>query len=429
MNRLNHEYIKKDRCDAVVIGGGVVGLLTAYMLNLDHMNVVVVAGKDVKKAASWGNAGYLAAGFGSPIPSAESISRIIKWMITSDSPIKISPKFLITETTPKGWLTKYLKKSKQITSLDYASTVRQLCVEGVRLLKKVIDELKLSTDLRHDGILEVYLSERKLTDHLQLLENNRRLGIDFKHLDAKECLENNPLLSKDVVGGVLFTEDLSLNPSKLILSLRMALAQQTGIKILDEEVEKVYTVGRRVSSVRLSDQSSLTAPVYVICAGVNTRQLLSQLGVTLPIVPAYGYMVMTEPVDDKLRWPIVGGEFRLAMSQTVEGNLRATGFFELRHSLHQPSEKRFDHLLRKASQYVPVFAKLSLLEKWFAARPCTPDGIPYVGRVKYDNLLVAAGHCRLGLTMAASTAKLVADLIAGRDNPFGLLLSPAREAS
>lgn len=415
------------RQDALVIGGGIVGLLTAYMLRHQGLHVTVVAGKDVTKSASWGNAGYLAAGFGSPIPSAESISQIIKWMITFDSPIKISTKFFLKEITPKGWLSKYLRKSRQLSTLGHASLVRQMCVDGVETMKKVMEELRVSANLKHGGILEVYLSNQKLTEHLNLLQNITQLGIDFIHLDKKECLENNPLLSENIAGGILFKEDLSLDPAKLVLSLREALTNLMGISIVDKEVEKIHKDGHIVSSVKLSDQSMLTASTYVVCAGINTRQLLSQLGIVLPIMPAYGYMVMTEPVAEKMRWPTAGGEFRVAMSQTSEGKLRATGFFELRHEINQAIQKRFDVLSRKAAQYIPVFGKLKIVEKWLGARPCTPDGLPYVGRTKYDNLLVAAGHCRLGLTMAASTAKVVADIVQGKENSFAAFLNPDRE--
>lgn len=403
-----------------------VGLLTAYMLSRRGFETVVVAGGDVRRSASWGNAGYLAAGFGSPIPAAESISQIVKWMLSRMSPIKVSPKFFIKETTRNGWLTKYLKNKGRTSTMEYAKLVRRACLEGMYLLKKVIEEHKLETELRSDGILEVYLNERELGHHLEKLEEARELEIEFKHLDRKECLENNPLLSKNIVGGILFKEDLALHPSKLMLSLRKALAEQFGVPVIDQEVVRMVVDGDSVSSVTLSNGSSLKASYYVVCAGVNTGRLFSQLNITIPMVSGYGYMIMTEPTTEKLRYPTVGGEFRAAASQTAEGNLRVTGFFELRHGASQPVEKRCEFLKKVAARYIPAFGELNLVEKWVGARPCTPDGLPLVGKIVYDNLFVAAGHCRLGLTMAASTAKHVTDLLTGAENPFTPYFDPRR---
>ncbi len=414
------------RHDVVVIGGGIIGLLTALMVKQRGLDVIVIAGEDVKKSSSWGNAGYLAASFGSPIPSAESISQILKWIITGDTPIKVSPKFFIREIMPNGWLATYLRNLRKISSHKYATIVRKACIEGVGLLKQIIEELKLQTDLRSDGIIEVYLNERNLIDHIKLLEKAKHLAIDFKYVDRDTCLEEEPLLSKDIVGGILFKEDLSLTPSKLILSLRSTLVSKA-VEVIDKEVVKINPNGRSISSVILSDGSVIVGSTYVVCAGVKTRKLLSQIGIAIPIVPAYGYMIMTEPVYLRLRRPTAGGEFRVAISQTGEGKLRATGFFELSHDENPPIIERCELLKRKASQYIPIFGRLKIEEKWVGARPCTPDGLPYVGRVKYDNLFVAAGHCRLGMTMGASTAKLIADQLMGVENPFSSAFDPRRE--
>ncbi|MEM1937683.1 MAG: FAD-dependent oxidoreductase [Candidatus Caldarchaeum sp.] len=397
--------------DVVVVGGGIVGLLTSFMLKQKGLEVVLAAGKDMTKAASWGNAGYLASGFGSPIPSAESLSQIMKWMMSGESPVKVATSFFLKEISPRGWLTQYLRDSRKTTGLEYALRLRKTCLESVELLKKIIEELNLETDFRSDGILEVYLRSDSLEKHLQLLEANKELKLDYKFMDRKECLEENSLLSKEIVGGILFKEDMSLTPSKLVLALRSALKQKLAVQIVDEDVVKIDVEDGRVSAMILSGGSSLKAREYVVCAGVQTRHLLSQIGVELPIVPAYGYMVMTEPASDRLSRPTAGGEFRVAMSQTAEGNLRATGFFELSNTSQPPLEERCRYLRQKAAEYVPVFAKLNIIQKWFGARPCTPDGLPVVGRVGYRNLVVAAGHCRLGVTTAASTAKTVADIL------------------
>ncbi|MEM0383245.1 MAG: FAD-dependent oxidoreductase [Candidatus Caldarchaeum sp.] len=400
--------------DVVVVGGGVVGLLTSFMLKRKGFDVVVAAGKDMTKAASWGNAGYLAAGFGSPIPSAESISQILKWMMSGESPVKVSPSFFLKEITPSGWITQYLRDSRKTTGLEYALRLRKTCLESVELLKKIIEELSLETDFRSDGILEVYKRRESLEKHLQLLEANKELQLDYKFMDRQECLEEGPLLSKDIVGGILFREDMSLTPFKLVTALRSVLKEKLAAPVIDEDVVKINVEDGRVSSMTLAGGSSLSAREYVVCAGVHTRRLLSQAGVELPIVPAYGYMVMTEPASDRLSRPTAGGEFRVAMSQTAEGNLRATGFFELSNTSQPPLEERCRYLRQKAAEYVPVFAKLNIIQKWFGARPCTPDGLPVVGRVGYRNLVVAAGHCRLGVTTAASTAKTVADILTGQ---------------
>jgi len=423
------DYQKKNsmrsESDFVIIGGGIVGLLTSYYLSTKGYSVKVVTEKDEANTASNANAGYIAASFGHPLPSVESLSNILKMSFARDSPLRISPRFLVKNIQPSSWLSLYLKSSPKRKSDEYLKAVRELCFEGARLLTSIIETNKLDVHLGEKGILEVYLNEKSLeTNFRHLREAGGQLRVRL--LSSSACLDAEPNLSKDVAGGVLYERDTYINPVELMASLKSFLGDKLGVKFVQGKAYCFEADSKRVSGVKISDGIVLKGLNYVVCNGAGATSLLSGLGIYLPLSPAYGYTIVTEPSKVRLRKAVVGGEFRVATSQTRDGRLRASGFFELRPEARTVVDKRCETIRDKASLYLPFFRSLEVVEKRYGARPCSPDGLPYVGRTGFDNLFVNVGHCRLGLTTGAATSKLLSDIFEGVDNRFADVLDPAR---
>ena len=411
------------RSDVVIIGGGIVGLLTSYFLSRKNYDVKIVTESDTANTASWVNAGYIAASFGHPIPDVESLPHIIKLTFSKDSPIKVSPTYLLKSLTPSSWIWRFIKHSRKRSSTEYFKTIRTLCFEGADLLEKIIESSGIDVFVGKT-ILEVYLHEDVMLENLEKNREHLRGGI--RSLTRSECLELEPLLSDKVVGGIIFEDDKYVNPVELMEKLTEFTRKELGVEFMYDRAVSLEVERGKVVGVRLSNGEVLSASDFVACNGMGAVELLFNLGLKLPLAAGFGYTIVTEPYHLRMGRAVVCGEFRLATSQTRDGRFRASGYFELGGNPSTVLEERCLTIQRKASQYLPALGGLNMVEKRFGARPCTPDGLPYVGGVGVSGLTVNVGHCRLGLTTGAATAKLVCELLEGVKNPLTEVLDPTR---
>lgn len=408
----------------VVVGGGIVGLLTAYYAAKNGFSTHLVTLREFENSPSWMNAGYLASGFGSPIPE-ESLSKLLGLVLSNKSPVKISPTFFLKNIFPGGWVYEYFKSKEERERVDFLRAVRELSVTGSSLLRELIKETGIEPELNRNGILEVYLNASKLAEKEKLLKNSGRyFPVNFKMLTRDECLSLEPNLSERIAGGILFEEDSSVNPAKLMASLTKYLENSGFTKITYGGVVSLKVGNGRVEAALTDNGDRIFGEYFVVCAGMGSARVLESIGVKVSLAAGFGYSIMTEPVSAKMNRPVVGGEFRVATSQTSEGNLRAAGFFELRESPPKNLDKRYELLAAKAAEYIPFFRRLKIVKKNFGARPCTPHGLPNIGPIRFPNLFICAGHCRLGLTTGPATAKFLADLLSGKRSRYLDLLSP-----
>lgn len=415
-----------NRDKVVIIGGGIVGLLTAYYAAKNGFSTHVVTLREFENSPSWMNAGYLASGFGSPIPE-ESLSKLLGLVLSSETPVKISPIFFLKNIFPDGWVYQYFKSKEKRESVDFLRAVREICVTGSSLLREFIKESGIEPELNTNGILEVYLNMSKLVEKEKLLNKLRRyFPVNFKMLTSDECLSLEPNLSEKIAGGILYEEDSSVNPAKLMASLTKYLETSGVTRITYARVVSLEVENGRAKAAVTDNGDRIFGEYFVVSAGMGSARILGSIGVRVSLAAGFGYSIMTEPVSAKMNRPVVGGEFRVATSQTSEGNLRASGFFELRESPPKNLDKRYEELAAKAAEYIPLFRRLKIVKKNFGARPCTPHGLPYVGPTRFPNLFICVGHCRLGLTTGAVTAKSLADLLSGKESRYLSLLSPTR---
>jgi len=410
----------------IVVGGGIAGLLTSYFLSSKGYSVQVITESETSNTASWMNAGYIAASFGDPTPAIEGFLNIVRLALSKYSPVKVHVIYFLRNLLPNSWLWMFVKNSQKRNSPEHFKIVSNLCSKGAQLLQQIIDSNRLEVFLGKT-ILEVFLNEKMFKEYVKHLQKD--VGYPKSRpliLTSSECLELEPMISETVVGGVLFEDDAYVDPAELMVKLKDFLENALGVIFKYGRVDSLETKNKSVISVRLRNGQVLTASHYVICCGVGAAPLLSRLGIRLPLTPALGYTVITEPHQEKLGRAVYGGEFGLAMSQTREGRIRMSGYFELGASPHSVLDKRCQAIKENASLYLPSVRKLFVAAKRFGARPCTPDGLPYVGEVGLENLTVNVGHCRLGLTTGAATAGLICDILEGVKNPFSEALNPMR---
>ena len=177
-----------------------------------------------------------------------------------------------------------------------------------------------------------------------------------------------------------------------------------GGTVIDDKISDIDISNGSVVSIQ-TDSEIFKADNYIFAMGAYSREFFSKFGVKLPIAPGWGHRITLEPTNFKLQLPLMLGDYRVSASQLSNGSIRLSGFFELASSNYIPPDSKYTWLQDKAALSLPFIKDLKIKDTWSVMRPCTPDGLPIIGKLSgINNLILAVGHCREGLTLSASTA-------------------------
>jgi len=411
-----------DNTDVIVVGGGAIGAFCCYSLLKNDFNVTWVTGIDPKKSAAWGSAGIIAIGIGVPLPSYESLGAAAKWVLEKDPPIKISPKFLISRL---GWFLSYVKRSEVPLEPKSTALLKKMAIETRDQIDELISSKLLNLDFSTRGILMTYSTEKDLNRHVNDLNSIEHDSLSYKILNNSTIKEVEPNLSDNIVGGILFEDDNWINSSDFIEQMR-GIISDLGGTVIDDKISDININNGSVVSIR-TDSEIFKADNYIFAMGAYSREFFSKFGIKLPIAPGWGHRITLEPTDFKLQLPLMLGDYRVSASQLSNGSIRLSGFFELSSSDYIPPDSKYTWLRDKAALSLPFIKNLKIKDTWSGMRPCTPDGLPIIGKISgINNLILAVGHCREGLTLSASTGTMVTSILKSGMDEIDPLLRPER---
>ena len=258
----------------------------------------------------------------------------------------------------------------------------------------------------------VFRTKARLDEHRHEAETLQAAGISARVLDENGARELEPALRPDIAGAVYFPEDAHLTPDRFVRGLAR-LAQERGVTVMPStEVLGFERSGRRIAAIETT-RGAVRASEVVLAAGSWSPALGRQLGVRLPIQPAKGYSVTCDTPPGGPRLPMLLGEARFAVTPMGDA-LRFGGTLELAGLDLTINRVRVDAIQRGWRDYLAVPGELRLRQIWRGLRPCTPDGLPLLGRPRaLDNLVVATGHAMIGVSLGPITGKLVTEIVAG----------------
>ena len=250
-------------------------------------------------------------------------------------------------------------------------------------------------------------------------------------LDAAGVAELEPEVTLRVVGGVHYVLDAHVTPERFHATLADRVRTLGGTIAYGADVSGWRTTNGAVDAVETS-VGPVGADEFVLAAGASSARLLRGLGVALPLQPGKGYSLTLERPRERPRRPLLLQDVRVAITPMGK-RLRFGGTMELGAWGSEINPPRIRGIIRSAMRHLPAFRPEDFegLRPWCGHRPCTPDGLPYVGRLAgFENLTVATGHAMMGLSMAPVTGLLVADVLSGV-TPFVSMepLRPDRYAS
>lgn len=398
--------------------------MSAYFLNQSGLKTVVVERGRVGSGASYGNAGFIVPTMTGPPRAFSNPFSVFMSSLRRDSPIRLNP---FASPNPIPWALAFMRNSGKSSHGEAAEALRNLARESFELTRQIIQKEGIDCEYHERGIMQVYLTNGAFDQEIRKLDESSVNHGSVKVLSSSEARALVPALSPRISGATLSKRSAWLHPSKILLGLEAALKKK-GVEILSNfEVRKFESRGSRFDEVS-NGVRGVKAKWFILATGAWSRFHTQDLGASIPIYPGKGYTLTLRGQGKLSDIPMLLEELRIAVSQTVDTNIRVGGIFELNGYGEKFEKKRLQWILKGATKYIPSIENMALLESWMGLRPCTPDGLPVIGKIPgLENSIVATGHCRLGLTLAAGTGRHVANMITGREAPtLYELFNPSR---
>jgi D-amino-acid dehydrogenase len=400
----------------LVMGGGVVGVTTAYQLQRDGHEVVVVERlDDVARDTSLGNAGMIAPGHSFVWSSPKAPWILLKSLVLRDQALRFKPSL-----DPQLWRWSWRFLMQCTTARARANTLRkhQIAVYSQEVLQQTLADAAVAYDRNTNGILYFYRDAAALeagVAHMRILAED---GQHIEVLDRAQVVAREPALAasaEKIAGGILCPTDETGDCAMFTRGLA-EICRTRGVAFrTGATVQAIETAGDTVTGVR-TDRGVLTADAYVLALGCQSPFLARPLGVDLPIYPIKGYS-LTIPIGNHEAPPAMAvlDEHNLVAVSRFGDRIRVTATAEFAgyDTTHRPAD--FAHMTRVARELYPDGADYARAEMWAGLRPMTPDNLPIIGRKRHRNLWYNTGHGHIGWTMSHGSARLVADMMAGRE--------------
>ena len=401
----------KNQTDILIIGGGAIGICCAHYLTRSGRRATLVEKGDIGCGASLGNAGLVIPGLSIPLAAPGVITKGLKWMLDPESPFYIKPRL---EPNFLKWLWKFSRHCTADHLRRAVPIIRDLQLASMDLFKELATIDKIDLGLRQRGIVDAYRNRQAFEKGMPTASLLRQFGLENRVLDTDEINDLFPAIRTNIVGGFFYAQDAHLVPERFVRGLAGHAEQNGAVILTNTEVIGMKKSGRRITTVSTT-RGDFTANEIVLAGGSWSPTIVRDLKLRLLIEPAKGYSISYKRPMNFPEIPLILVEAKVALTPMDEV-LRLAGTLELAGWDHSINLRRVQAILKSIPLYLPDFDvhSLELIEIWRGMRPCTPDGLPYIGRPKdLDNLIVATGHAMKGISMAPITGKLVAQLAAG----------------
>ena len=411
----------------LIIGGGVIGLCTAYYA-VRQCHRVTVIDRDAAdhEGCSYGNAGMIVPSHFVPLAAPGMVALGLKWMWNPASPFYIKPRL---SRDLLSWGIKFWRAATPERARRAAPLLRDLHLAS----RACFEELAELTDFGFvkKGLLMLCKTQHTLAEEAKTAERARQLGVPAEVLDVSQTAALDPNVRMDVAGSIYFPKDCHLSPNRFMAALKRQLQLEGAHFSWETEVTGWRVDGSRVEAVQTA-KGEFSADEFVVCGGSWSPVVARDLRLNLPMQAGKGYS-LTLPKPRQL--PQICAVFTEArVAATPMGNtLRFGGTMEIAGLNEKINPVRVQGIINSVSKYYPDFTSRDFegIQPWRGLRPCSPDGLPYVGRTaRYSNLCLATGHAMMGLSLGPITGRLITEILSDETPSIQIrLLNPDRYAS
>lgn len=392
----------------IVVGAGIIGTAIAHDLQRRGQDVVLLDRDAPGMGASFGNMASIAVTEFMPASRPSIWKQIPGWMLDPEGPVRVRPSYM-----PKliPWFARFVAASRPSRLRALEAQGAALCARALEDTEALLAETGLSDQISQEGCLSLYTDEAEFRadrDHIEILE---RFGVPHEVLGRQAIQALEPELSDRVGLAVLFPKNRSMkDPYKLVLALADRF-QALGGQILRGTVHG-FVRSDRIREVVLTDGRGLAADRVVIAAGAFSGQLSAMLGEPIPLETERGYHTQIMAPGISMRHSIIWPA-RAFMVTPTAGGIRVGGTVEMAGLEAPPDYRRAKVTVRRAREALPNL-QVAQTTEWMGHRPALPDTVPILSAsARTPGVFYATGHGHLGLTYAATTARLMGELITG----------------
>lgn len=407
----------------VVVGGGVIGAMSAWYLTESGRQVTIVDGAKYGAACSHGNCGFICPSHVMPLPAPGAIRHTLPYLLKRNAPFRI--KFPMSFSM-MAWFRQFAKHCKADIMWETARARHELLQLSSKLYQSLIEDQNIDCEYEHRGLMFVYRDEHEFEAFEKTAtEIHERFGVETKSYDRKQLPEIEPALKEGLGGAWHFLGDCHLRPDKLMSGLRAKLEERGTRFVEGSKLKSFVSESGIAKGVELtgSGPQTIEADGFVIATGAMTPMLNDQLGCRLNIQPGKGYSITMPRPAKAPQHPMIFEQDRVAVTPMQSG-YRIGSMMEFVGYDQSIQPQRLE-LLRKGARYYlhDPYAE-PVQETWYGWRPMTWDGKPIIDQAPvHPNVWIAAGHNMLGLSMGAGTGKLISQMIGGETpsidtNPF-----------
>lgn len=411
--------------DVIVIGGGVIGVCAAHYLRQEGASVTIIERNEIGSGCSFGNAGYVSPSHFVPLAAPGVLAKGIRWMLQPESPFYIKPRL---DAGLLSWVWKFRSSCRERRSSTLMPLLRDLNLASAGLFAELSRNAGFDFGFQTRGLFMLYNSEKGEHEQLEAAGLADKLGVEARVMTTDQINRLDPGLQSHARGGVYYPQDCHLDPSRFVQGMGELVAK-SGVQVLTSTTVLGFDYSKGSIAAVATSRGKLASGEFVVAGGSWSPGILEGLGLRIPLQPAKGYSVTIDHPPRSMSIPAILTEAKVAITP-LGPRLRFAGTLELAGLDLSINRRRVGAILRAVPSYLSGFRSddYAAIEPWAGLRPCSPDGVPFVGRfAQCRNLIAATGHAMLGVSLAPITGKLVSEIVGGKTPSVDLTpLSPDR---
>jgi D-amino-acid dehydrogenase len=401
----------------IIIGGGVIGLCSAYYLVKEGHQVIVVDQTSMDHGASFVNAGYLTPSHFIPLAAPGVMKQGLRSMFDPASPLFIKPRF---NRSFLEWAWAFNRSCSASNVAQSIKIIKDINLWSADLFSEIRSSEGFTFQLENKGLLILCLTEKMLEEELRLANIAAEEGLDVDQLSTSEINTLEPNVALNAIGAIHYQCDWHMTPQEFMKEMYDWLKAKDVVFYKNEQVVDIQASDGVIKKI-ITSNDSFTGDEFVLAAGSWSNLLSRKLGIRILMEAGKGYRINVDK-HTGITIPTVLAEAKVAVTP-MNGFTRFAGTMEIAGVNHKINRVRVDAIAEAAHRYYPDIL-ISNDEKENTAcglRAISPDGKPYIGKSsKCNNLTIATGHAMMGWSMAPATGKLVAEIISDGKPSFDI---------
>lgn len=394
--------------DIIIIGGGIIGLSTAYYLQKEGHKVTIIEKSNFSSGASFVNAGIITPSHIVSLAAPGMITKGLKWMLSSTSPLSIKPRLDFDFLQWAWFFKKSATRKKVATSIPVIKDINLFS-------RELYEEIKASKDFdfhyQHKGLMMYYKTDKMGEEEWNVGKLGIKEGLKVELLTQEETQKLEPNIQLNIKGAVYYHSDAHMTPNEYMKQMKLYLEQNDVTFLSNQEVLDFHISNGKVMSIR-TENNTIVADEFILTTGSWTQKLAKKLGINIPVQAGKGYRINVKSKTN-ITIPAILTEAKVAVTP-MNGFTRFGGMMEIAGINNKVNKKRVHAIVDASKSY---YNNLNINQEEInnvetGLRPCSPDGLPYIGRLsKVKNVTVAAGHAMMGWSLGPATGKLVSEII------------------